>query len=79
LVEAVTSHGPVDGKRHAELAELFAGATAGLVYVTAFPNRTILRRYLSEIAWETEVWVADAPSHLIHFNGERFLGPYPNA
>ena len=76
LVESVTSHGPVDGKRHAELAELFAGSTAGLVYVTAFPNRTIMGRYLGEIAWETEVWVADAPSHLIHFNGERFLGPY---
>ncbi|MCK9637022.1 MAG: restriction endonuclease [Methylobacter tundripaludum] len=76
LVESVTSHGPVDGKRHAELAQLFAGSTAGLVYVTAFPNRTIMGRYLSEIAWETEVWVADAPSHLIHFNGVRFLGPY---
>jgi hypothetical protein len=35
-----------------------------------------MSRYLGEIAWETEVWVADAPSHLIHFNGERFLGPY---
>jgi len=76
LVESVTSHGPVDGKRHAELAQLFAGSTAGLVYVTAFPNRVIMSRYLSEIAWETEVWVADAPSHLIHFNGVRFLGPY---
>jgi len=76
LVESVTSHGPVDGKRHAELAKRFAGATAGLVYVTAFPNRTVMSRYLSEIAWETEVWVADAPSHLIHFNGERFLGPH---
>ncbi|EEC8686885.1 BsuBI/PstI family type II restriction endonuclease [Escherichia coli] len=76
LVESVTSHGPVDGKRHAELARLFAGSTAGLVYVTAFPNRSIMGRYLGEIAWETEVWVADAPSHLIHFNGERFLGPY---
>ncbi len=76
LVESVTSHGPVDGKRHTELAELFAGSTAGLVYVTAFPNRTILKRYLGEIAWETEVWVADAPTHLIHFNGMRFLGPY---
>jgi len=76
LVESVTSQGPVDGKRHAELAQLFAGSTAGLVYVTAFPNRTIMGRYLSEIAWETEVWVADAPSHLIHFNGVRFLGPY---
>ncbi len=76
LVESVTSHGPVDSKRHAELAKLFAGSTAGLVYVTAFPNRSIMGRYLGEIAWETEVWVADAPSHLIHFNGVRFLGPY---
>jgi hypothetical protein len=76
LVESVTSHGPVDGKRHAELAKLFAKSKAGLVYVTAFPNRSIMSRYLGEIAWETEVWVADAPSHLIHFNGERFLGPY---
>ena len=76
LVESVTSHGPVDGKRHAELSKLFAGSTAGLVYVTAFPNRSIMGRYLGEIAWETEVWVADAPSHLIHFNGVRFLGPY---
>jgi hypothetical protein len=76
LVESVTSHGPVDGKRHAELARLFAGSSAGLVYVTAFPNRAIMGRYLGAIAWETEVWVADAPSHLIHFNGERFLGPY---
>jgi len=76
LVESVTSHGPVDGKRHAELAQLFAESTAGLVYVTAFPDRAIMGRYLGEIAWETEVWVADAPSHLIHFNGVRFLGPY---
>jgi hypothetical protein len=76
LIESVTSHGPVDGKRHAELAHLFAAATPGLVYVTAFPNRSVMGRYLGEIAWETEVWVADAPSHLIHFNGVRFLGPY---
>lgn len=76
LVESVTSHGPVDGKRHEELARLFAAAKAGLVYVTAFPSRSVMTRYLGEIAWETEVWVADVPTHLIHFNGERFLGPY---
>lgn len=76
LVESVTSHGPVDGKRHTELAKLFARSKAGLVYVTAFPNRAVMSRYLGEIAWETEVWVADTPSHLIHFNGVRFLGPY---
>lgn len=76
LVESVTSSGPVDGKRHSELARLFAGATAGIVYVTAFPSRSMMARYLGEIAWETEVWVADSSSHLIHFNGQRFLGPY---
>jgi len=76
LVEAVTSHGPVDGKRHAELAHVFAEAKAGLVYVTAFPSRAVMARYLGDIAWETEVWVAETPSHLIHFDGERFLGPY---
>ena len=76
LVESVTSHGPVDSKRHSELASLFASSKAGLVYVTAFPNRQIMSRYLGEIAWETEVWIADAPSHLVHFNGNRFLGPY---
>jgi hypothetical protein len=76
LVEAVTSHGPVDGKRHAELAALFADSSAGLVYVTALPSKTVMTRYLAEIAWETEVWVSDSPSHLIHFNGARFLGPY---
>ena len=77
LVEAVTSHGPVDGKRHEELRKLFACASAGIVYVTAFPDRAIMSRYLGDIAWETEVWVADSPDHLIHFNGSRFLGPYP--
>jgi hypothetical protein len=76
LVESVTSHGPVDGKRHDELGRLFSKSEAGLVYVTAFPSRAVMTRYLAAIAWETEVWCADAPSHLIHFNGERFLGPY---
>ena len=77
LVEAVASSGPVDGMRHAELSDLFKASTAGLVYVTAFPDRgEIMRKFLSVVAWETEVWCAGDPSHLIHFNGIRFLGPY---
>ncbi|HEY2859680.1 MAG TPA: BsuBI/PstI family type II restriction endonuclease [Terracidiphilus sp.] len=76
LIESVTSHGPVNGKRHSELVALFSMSIAGLVFVTAFPTRGLMTRYLAEIAWETEVWVADAPSHLIHFNGERYLGPH---
>jgi BsuBI/PstI restriction endonuclease len=76
LVEAVTSHGPVDGKRRSELAKLFKRCSAGVVYVTAFTTRSEMSRYLGEISWETEVWVAEAPTHMIHFNGVRFLGPY---
>lgn len=76
LVEAVTSHGPVNMLRHTQLKDLFAGSKAGLVFVTAFLDRQAMREYLPDIAWETEVWVADAPTHLIHFNGERFLGPH---
>lgn len=76
LVEAVTSHGPVDGKRRSELAKLFKRCSAGVVYVTAFTTRAEMSRYLGEISWETEVWVAESPTHMIHFNGVRFLGPY---
>ena len=76
LIEAVTSHGPINVLRHNQLKDLFAGSTVGLVFVTTFLDRATMREYLPEIAWETEVWVADAPDHLIHFNGERFLGPY---
>ena len=77
LIEAVTSHGPMNDKRRRELADLFSASTAGLVYVTAFPSRKKLGQYLPTISWETEVWIADDPDHLIHFDGERFLGPYP--
>jgi adenine-specific DNA-methyltransferase len=76
LIEAVTSHGPIGLKRHNELKALFGSARAGLVFVTAFLTRRAMTKYLADIAWETEVWVAEAPSHTIHFNGERFLGPY---
>lgn len=78
LIEAVTSAGPVDGKRCKELKNLFAGCKAGLVFVTAFENRRTMQSFVSHIAWESEVWIADDPDHMIHFNGERFLGPYPD-
>jgi len=78
LIEAVTSAGPVDGKRRKELKELFTGCKAGLVFVTAFETRRTMQTFLSQIAWESEVWIAEDPDHMIHFNGERFLGPYPD-
>ena len=78
LIEAVTSAGPVDGKRRKELKDLFAGCKAGLVFVTAFETRRTMQSFVSHIAWESEVWISEDPDHMIHFNGERFLGPYPD-
>jgi hypothetical protein len=75
LIEAVTSHGPLSPKRYVELSDMFKRCSAGLVYVTAFLDFATFKSFLSEIAWETEVWVAEIADHLIHFNGDRFLGP----
>ncbi len=77
LIEAVTSHGPVSPKRQFELEEVFKTCPVGRVYVSAFSNFVTFKNFLTEIAWETEVWLAEMPDHLIHFNGDRFLGPHP--
>ncbi|WP_217132521.1 BsuBI/PstI family type II restriction endonuclease [Leucobacter chinensis] len=79
LMEAASTHGPVDAKRHGELSALFAGSTAGLVYVSCFPDRAVMRRFLADLAWETEAWCASDPTHMIHLNGDRFLGPHEEA
>lgn len=75
LIEAVTAHGPISPKRQIELEKLFEKCKAGKVYVTAFLNFATYKKYVNEIAWETEVWIAEMPSHMIHFNGDKFLGP----
>ena len=69
LIEAVTSHGPVNAKRMGELKTLLVSAKPGLVFVTAFPDRRTFLRYFGEVAWETEVWIAESPGHLVHFDG----------
>lgn len=79
LMEAASTHGPVDAKRHRELSTVFADSTAGLVYVSCFPDRKTMRRFLPDLAWETEAWCASDPTHMIHLDGERFLGPYDTA
>ncbi|MFA6062862.1 MAG: BsuBI/PstI family type II restriction endonuclease [Gallionella sp.] len=76
LIESVNSHGPVDGKRYEELKALFANPNSGLIFVSAFSDSKSFKKESCDIAWESEVWIADNPSHMIHFNGSRFLGPY---
>jgi len=76
LIEAVHSSGPISPIRLEELKRLTKGCSAEIVYVTACLDRATFRKFAPDIAWETEVWIADSPDHLIHFNGDRFLGPY---
>lgn len=76
LVESVTSHGPVDSKRYIELNDLFSNVNADLVFISVFPDRSTFVRFAHDIAWETEAWIADNPDHMIHFNGDKFIGPH---
>lgn len=67
---------PVDSKRYIELQNLFEYIEADKVYISAFPDKKTFTHYAQDIAWETEVWIADNLSHMIHFNGDKFVGPY---
>jgi hypothetical protein len=75
LIEAITSHGPVSPKRIVELEEMLKDCKVGKVYVSAFPDFKEFKKHTGDIAWDTEVWVMDFPEHMIHFNGDRFIGP----
>jgi type II restriction enzyme len=76
LIEAVTTANPINELRLRTLMQLTEQCTADVVYITAFPDRATYRKFAHDIAWETEVWLADSPEHMIHFNGDKFLGPY---
>ncbi len=75
FIESVTSVGPMDPKRIKEIKEMTAGVTAGKIFVTAFLDFKTFKRFSASLAWETEVWIAEMPDHMIHLNGDRFLGP----
>lgn len=76
LIEAVHSSGPISEIRLLQLEKLTENCKADIVYVTAFLDRPKFRKFMADIAWETEVWIADNPDHMVHFNGDKFLGPY---
>lgn len=76
LIEAVGSHGPISPERRQGLNKLFAGSKADNIFVTAFLSRRAMIRYFDDISWETDVWIAESPTHLIHFKGKRLFGPY---
>lgn len=76
LMEACSTHGPIDVIRKKDLGELFQGAKGHIVYVSCFPDRAVMRKYLTDLAWETEAWCAEDPDHMIHLDAHKFLGPY---
>lgn len=75
FIESVTSVGPMDPKRIIEISEMTKNVTAGKIYVTAFQSFSIFKKFSEDLAWETEVWISDMPDHMIHLNGDRFMGP----
>lgn len=76
LIEAFYTSGPMSEERILELNKALKNCVADLIFVTAFTSKTDFRKNVSDIGWESEVWTADNPDHLVHFNGEKFLGPY---
>jgi len=78
FIEAVTSVGPMEPKRIKEIEEMTTGVTAGKIYVTAFLDFKTFKMFSESLAWETEAWIAETPDHMIHLNGDKFLGPHNN-
>jgi hypothetical protein len=76
VFQAVHSSGSINEIRLLQLQKLTKNCSANIIYVTAFWSKQKFRQFISNIAWETEVWIAENPDHLIHFNGDKFLGPY---
>ena len=75
FVESVTSVSPMDPKRILEITEMTKDVTAGKIFITAFLDFKTYKKFAEELAWETEVWIAEMPEHMIHLNGDRFMGP----
>jgi hypothetical protein len=78
FIESVTSVGPMDSKRVIEISEMTKNVNAGKIFVTAFPNFSTYKKFADSLAWDTEVWISEMPEHMIHLNGDRFMGPREN-
>lgn len=75
FIEAVTSVGPVSPSRIIEINEMTKRINAGKIFITAFPDFSTYKKFSEQLAWETEVWISDMPDHMIHLNGDKFMGP----
>lgn len=76
LVEACNSEGVFDERRRSRLADLLGPRFPNMIFITCFNSRNEMKQWLPQLAWETEVWVADDPDHMIHLDGAKYLSPY---
>lgn len=75
FIECVTSVGPISEQRKLDIEEMTSDVQAGKIFITAFPNFTVFKKFANNLAWDTEVWIAEMPTHMIHLNGDKFIGP----
>ncbi len=75
FIESITSVGPMDPKRIVEIESMTKDVKAGKIFISAFLDFGTFKKFSDKLAWETEVWIADMPDHMIHLNGDKFLGP----
>lgn len=75
FIESITSVGPMDPKRIVEIESMTRGVQAGKIFISAFLDFVTFKKFSDKLAWDTEVWIADMPDHMIHLNGDKFLGP----
>ena len=75
FIESITSVGPMEPQRIKEIEEMTERVSSGKIYVTAFPDFKTFKKFSESLAWETEVWIAEMPEHMIHLDGDKFMGP----
>ena len=75
FIEAVTSVGPMSPQRIIEIQDMTKNVKSGKIFITAFPDKATYKKFSTDLAWETEVWISAYPDHMIHLNGSKFLGP----
>lgn len=75
FIESVTSVGPMNPKRIDEISTMTSNVKSGKIFITAFLDFKTYKKFSEDLAWETEVWIAEMPDHMIHLNGDKFIGP----
>lgn len=77
LIEAFHSTGAITIDRLSNLKRLTENCKAKIVFITAFADFKIFIKHSRKIAWDTEIWIAEIPEHMIHYNGPKFLDLAP--